>query len=120
MICKNCGAETNVLLIDTTLMGEERRRTRFCGSCKPEALHDLAGYAPRMLAHMNLPEEVRRAALAAQRYVMDRSHSYPLAQRIADLGPFQIRNRTLLRRYMNLSSPLEFSGDSIVHDYKRG
>jgi hypothetical protein len=68
--------------------GEARDRLRYCHSCKPEALHDLAGYAPRMLARMNLPEDVQRAARAALRYVVDRSQSYPLAERIIDLaGP---------------------------------
>jgi hypothetical protein len=41
---------------------------------------------------MNLPVEVRQAALAARRYVVDRSQSYPLAERIIDLaGPVNPR-----------------------------
>jgi hypothetical protein len=84
--CPSCGNErAEVLLIDTTLSGAAREQ-RFCYSCKPEARHELAGYAPRMLARMNLPVEVRRAALAARRYVVDRTQSYPLADRIIDLA----------------------------------
>lgn len=86
--CPTCGNErAEVLLLDTVLSGAAREQ-RFCYSCTPEAFHNLAGYAPRMLARMDLPEEVRRAALAAHRYVQDRSQSYPLAERLADLvGP---------------------------------
>ncbi len=88
MICTNCGGETDVLLIDAMLTGAAREQKRWCFQCKPEARHEFAGYAPRMLARMDLPEEVRRAALAARRYVVDRSQSYPLAERLIDLaGP---------------------------------
>ena len=88
MRCPNCqNEEHDVLLIDCSLtFGEARDRLRYCHSCKPEARHELAGYAPRMLTRMNLTEEARRAALAARRYVVDRSRSYPLAQRLADLA----------------------------------
>jgi phytoene/squalene synthetase len=83
--CPNCGGEAEVLLIDCSLPYESRNR-RFCYSCKPEAAHELAGHAPRVLVRMNLPEEVLRAALAARRYVVDRSSSYPLVERLVDLA----------------------------------
>ena len=88
MRCPNCQSEEHdVLLIDCSLpFGEERDRLRYCYSCRLEARHELAGYAPWMLARMNLAEEVLRAALAARRYVVDRSQSYPLAERLADLA----------------------------------
>ena len=94
MRCPNCDSQNNeFLLVDCALpLGEARDRLRYCHSCKPEALHELAGYAPRMLARMGLPAEVLRAALAARRYVADKRQSYPLAQRIADLaGPVNPR-----------------------------
>jgi uncharacterized protein with von Willebrand factor type A (vWA) domain len=89
--CPSCGNErVKVLLIDT-MLARAAREQRFCHSCKPEARHELAGYARRMLASMNLPVEVRQVALAARRYVVDRSQSYPLAARIIDLGPVNPR-----------------------------
>ncbi|HEY6128226.1 MAG TPA: hypothetical protein VIW23_08605 [Candidatus Acidoferrum sp.] len=85
--CPNCGNDrAEVLLIDTTLRGTERDAKRYCYACRPEARHELASHAPRVLARMNLTEEVRRAALAARRYVVDRSQTYPLAARIIDLA----------------------------------
>jgi hypothetical protein len=66
-----------MLLIDCSLLHESRNQ-RFCGSCRPEAAHELAGHAPRVLVRMNLPEEVLKAALAARRFVIDQSQSYAL------------------------------------------
>jgi len=83
--CPNCGAEAEALLIDCSLP-HETRNWRFCHSCKPEAAHELAGHAPRVLVGMNLPKEVLEAALAARRYVVDRSMSYSLAERLIDLA----------------------------------
>jgi hypothetical protein len=88
MICTNCGAEADVLLIDTTLIGEARRRLRFCGSCRPEAQHPYAGCLPQVIMASSQPDEEKRKALAARRYVVDRSQSYALVERIIDLaGP---------------------------------
>jgi phytoene/squalene synthetase len=82
--CPNCGGEAEALLIDCSLPHESRNQ-RFCRSCKPEAVHELGGHAPRVLVRMNLPKEVLEAALAARRYVVDRSMSYSLVERLVDL-----------------------------------
>jgi len=83
--CPNCGGDAEMLLIDCSLPHESRDR-RFCRSCKPEAAHELAGHAPRVLVRLNLPKEVLEAALAARRYVVDRSQSYLMAERLIDLA----------------------------------
>jgi hypothetical protein len=87
--CPNCGNEqTKVLLIDCSLpFGEARDRLRYCFSCRPEAQHPYAGCFPRVIMASSLSDEEKRKALAARRYVVDRSQSYPLAERIIDLGP---------------------------------
>jgi hypothetical protein len=88
MICRNCGAETDVQLIDTTLIGEARRRLRFCGSCRPEAQHPYAGCLPRVIAASSLSNEEKQKALAARRYTPDYRAVYSIAERVIDLaGP---------------------------------
>ena len=63
--------------LDRHNVGGLEREQRFCFECVPQARHEFSGYSPRMLASMNLSEEVRRAALAARRYIADRRQSYP-------------------------------------------
>jgi hypothetical protein len=88
MICTNCGAETDVLLIDTTLIGEARRRLRFCRSCRPEAQHPYASCLPRVIVASSLSDEEKRKALSARRYAADYRAIYSIAERVIDLaGP---------------------------------
>jgi hypothetical protein len=97
MNCPNCSADADVLFIDCRLPlgSHERETTRYCAACRPEAVHELSGYAPRMLAKMNLPKHVLDAALEARRYVIDRRASYPMEERLFDLGlPVGIKNNT--------------------------
>lgn len=88
MRCPNCDGFSTVLYIDCRLPlgSRERETTRYCASCRPKAVHSLAGHTPRMLHAMNLPKHVLRAALAARRYVMDRRMSYSMEERLFDLG----------------------------------
>jgi hypothetical protein len=95
MKCPTCKAETETLLIDCSLPlgSQERESRRWCYICRPEARHRLAGYPPRMLAKMGLPEDVLQAALKARRWVADRSASYPLSERIFDLNARATKGR---------------------------
>jgi hypothetical protein len=61
MPCKNCGRLTNLHLIDTSQAhGSPEREQRFCFGCRPEAVDDHC-------------------------FVIDRTESYPLAERLKDL-----------------------------------
>lgn len=46
MRCPNCAGETEVLLIDCRLPGEERERVRYCYKCRPQARHAYADCLP--------------------------------------------------------------------------
>jgi hypothetical protein len=64
MLCANCGAETEVHLIDCIhWAGTPEREKRYCPGCRPE-FHEPG----------------------QRRYVVDRAASYPLAERLADLN----------------------------------
>jgi len=88
MNCPNCSSPADALFIDCRLpLGSRERDTiRYCAKCRPEAVHELSGYTPQMLHSKNLPEHVLRAALTARRYVIDRRTSYPMEERLFDLG----------------------------------
>jgi hypothetical protein len=97
MNCPNCSSPADALFIDCRLpLGSVERNTiRYCAKCRPEAVHELSGYMPHMLARMNLPKHVLDAALVARRYVIDRRASYPIEERLFDLGlPVGIKNNT--------------------------
>ena len=81
MRCPNCQSEKHdVLLIDCSLpFSEARDRLRYCYACRLEAQHAYAGCLSRVIMASGLCEKEKRAALAARRYVVDRSQSYPLA-----------------------------------------
>ena len=88
MTCPNCNADADALYIDCRLpLGSRERETvRYCASCRPEAVHELSGCLPRVLRAMRLPADVLEAAYAARRYAVDRRASYPIAERLFDLG----------------------------------
>ena len=88
MNCPTCNADVDALYIDCRLpLGSHERETiRYCVSCRPEAAHELAGCLPRVLRAMRLPADVLEAAYAARRYAVDRRASYPMEERLLDLG----------------------------------
>lgn len=88
MNCPNCNSDADVLFIDCKLpLGSlERETIRYCAACRPEAVHELSGCLPRVLRAMRLPADVLEAAYTARRYVVDRRATYPMEERLRDLG----------------------------------
>ena len=89
MVCPNCNnPDAEVLLIDCSLCGEERKRRRFCYACRPEARHPYANCLPQIISKANIPEAEKRAALLARRFAPDLSATYSIEERLIDLaGP---------------------------------
>lgn len=87
MLCPNCGStQHEFLLIDCTLSGEARERIRYCFDCKKEARHPYANCLPQVIRNLDIPEAEKQAAFRARRYAVDRRASYPIAERLFDLG----------------------------------
>ena len=88
MKCPNCGCNTDVLLIDCRLpLGSHERETvRYCAECRPEAVHEYANCLPQIIRKANIPESEKEAAFRARRFAPDRLASYPVKERLFDLG----------------------------------
>jgi hypothetical protein len=87
VVCPNCNnPDGEVLLIDCTLSGEERKRQRFCYACRPEARHPYANCLPQIIAILDIPESEKQAAFRARRFAPDRSATYSIEERLIDLA----------------------------------
>ena len=87
MNCPNCNnPNADVLLIDCSLCGEERKRQRFCYACRPEARHPYANCLPQIIRKANIPESEKQAAFRARRFAPDHTATYSIEERLIDLA----------------------------------
>lgn len=90
LICPNCNnLDAQLLLIDTQApLDSPERQRRFCYSCVPEARHPYANCLPQIIRNADIPEVEKQAAFRARRFAPDRTATYSIAERLADLaGP---------------------------------